>query len=624
MPRDDHRGGDQASLLDPELAEALSSSLLPGFGEDRDTAYVEKQRAAAAVLRAAGLHFFAGWACANAMHAAWGDIGEIRELADAARGDYLRAIELADPSSAEGIAGLKALADLAGRDFGGWFAGQQDQHAAVRAINEELAQRLLSLGRASPEHAGGILVRGLIVNATPRGEWAFSYPKFEVDSGTTLFGPSGISLNIPSAFHLFVRLQDWVAAEEVAKLEEESFTTPGLRGWRTAVTGLLDPDQAVECFDKAASIFASDTPPTDEELAERGGSWNSRNIHLWAKFFQARSLVARIGETPDQALELLQEAAQSLRGTESGWVNPQVSYLRIMTTALTQILTGDPHEAVQAARKAINFESRLHGADDQNAPAMEFLDAVIEAFQELRANPGNAVVSGSFPTALQLLGRIPLLNPEMPEALGPHVARKAGEEILGPVRTWVHRTLESITNESQLRQVLLRLHQSRSPVYAQIRHGPIEYGKDLVVLSQEGEEVILRMYQAKVGNITKTSWRLAQAELEEIFQVGLDSLQLPLEPSRREGVLVFNGHVNPYVEPVIQGWLDEQEGDHGRSYRLENLDALVAFITANGLANEFRAACNELGIAIVDALSERPISLPVGRAGREASLDSTN
>ena len=139
------------------------------------------------------------------------------------------------------------------------------------------------------------------------------------------------------------------------------------------------------------------------------------------------------------------------------------------------------------------------------------------------------------------------------------------------------------------------------PTYAQIRHGPIEYGKDLVVLTEERGELILRMYQAKIGDITKPTWRAAQPELEEIFQVDLSRLQFPVEPTVRQGVLVFNGHVNPHTEPVVEGWLQEQHRDHQRSYELMHLDALVNWIFSQNLLNELRAALRELGVSVVEA-----------------------
>jgi hypothetical protein len=46
-------------------------------------------------------------------------------------------------------------------------------------------------------------------------------------------------------------------------------------------------------------------------------------------------------------------------------------------------------------------------------------------------------------------------------------------------------------------------------------------------------------------------------ELEEIFQVLLQSPRLPELPQRMEGVLVTNGHTNPHVEPRMTGWFKD-------------------------------------------------------------------
>jgi hypothetical protein len=94
---------------------------------------------------------------------------------------------------------------------------------------------------------------------------------------------------------------------------------------------------------------------------------------------------------------------------------------------------------------------------------------------------------------------------------------------------------------------------------------------------------------------------LAQHELEEIFLVDLSGLQFPAEPTIREGVLVFNGHINPHTEPVVEGCLEEQRRDHARNYVLMNLDALVCWIFSQNLLNELRAALRELRVALVEA-----------------------
>ena len=116
----------------------------------------------------------------------------------------------------------------------------------------------------------------------------------------------------------------------------------------------------------------------------------------------------------------------------------------------------------------------------------------------------------------------------------------------------MHRNLQSITDEAQLRAILLRLLQAALPLYAQVRHGPIEYGKDLVALVQEDGQIVLYLYQGKCGDIDKRKWRESKKELEEMFLVPLPSLQLPATPTRTAAALLCNGHANAYVEPVME------------------------------------------------------------------------
>jgi hypothetical protein len=84
--------------------------------------------------------------------------------------------------------------------------------------------------------------------------------------------------------------------------------------------------------------------------------------------------------------------------------------------------------------------------------------------------------------------------------------------------------------------------------------------------------------------------------METMFQVPLTSFQLPIVPQRIEGILITNGHANPYIEPVIDGWLQEQRETHKRLVEFMHLDALVDWITKGRLVNELRAALREHGI----------------------------
>jgi hypothetical protein len=412
------------------------------------------------------------------------------------------------------------------------------------------------------------------------------------------FGVGSLVLNIESAFRILVRVGDYFAADSVARKCPEAFTSYGLRGWRAAVAGFLNPEQAVERFSEAADEFAQDTH--DEETFKVTGHWSSINVDLWAKYFRARASVAQIVRTPDRAAQLLRDASAVLKGTESGWVNPQVSCFRIVVDALDKIFSGDLDTAAAAqVREAIYPTAIFSGLDENDRLAVEFLDTAAEAFTEIRLAPSTAMVSGRLPASLEVLGRIPLIGSNVASAIRPAVGERAHTQLLGQHRTWIYRTIESIKDEIVLQQLLLRLMQGQLPRYAQIRHGPIEYGKDIVALIQIDERHILEMYQVKAGNITKASWPKARDELEEMFQVDMTTVQLPTEPDDREGILVFNGHLSAYLEPVVDGWLKEQRDDHHRSFRIMHLDEIVTWIVRGGLINELRQALSELDIPVL-------------------------
>jgi hypothetical protein len=242
-------------------------------------------------------------------------------------------------------------------------------------------------------------------------------------------------------------------------------------------------------------------------------------------------------------------------------------------------------------------QARFSGLDENDQLAITFLDTAKEAFVEFRQAPARAIASGRLADALKVLRRIPLIGDEVTAAIGPAIA---DAEAFGQQRSWMQRTIGSIKDERILQRLLLRLMQGQSPppLYAQIRHGPIEYGKDIVVLVEIDGKNVLRMYQVKAGDITKAVWSKAHEELEEMFQVNMSSVQLPVEPDDRTGILIFNGHLNEYVEPVVDGWLVEQRRDHHRVFEIMHLDAIVKWILDSRLLSDLREALAELGIPV--------------------------
>jgi hypothetical protein len=473
-----------------------------------------------------------------------------------------------------------------------------------RKLQGALAQTLTQLASSTDDMSAriGFLVRGFRLTTDLDGNWSTDFPELEIQGTSMSPGSEQLTITVESAFRYFIDSGDYVAAAAVASECPDAFTTPGLRGWRAAVAGLLNQDAAVDRFAEAAAEFASDEP---SEARQRAGlAWDSRNRDLWSNYFSARSFVAEIVIWPTRAAELLAQAREVLgRGTGSGWMHPQVACFRVILSVLAQLLEtdadADADAAASRAKEALLQSRRFLGSDENDELVIDFLDLVTKAFSELRHEPAAVVLSTGVRDALAALGRIPLVGSAVASAISPAVAERTFAGLFNQSQGWMYRTIEAITDERTLQRLILRLMQGRLPLYAQVRHGPLEYGKDIAVLVEDNGATILQMYQVKVGNITVPVWRTSRGELEEIFQVELSNVQLSTEPDRREGILIFNGHLNPNVEEPVSGWLAEQRRDHGRSFVVMHLDLIVDWIVRKGLINELRYGLTELEIPIL-------------------------
>jgi hypothetical protein len=263
---------------------------------------------------------------------------------------------------------------------------------------------------------------------------------------------------------------------------------------------------------------------------------------------------------------------------------------------LEKLVSNPQTFSLDAARREYELEVRISEETIEDRLAITFITEAANAFKGFESEPESALTSSRLSIALDALARIPTIGPDVTESVRPALGRSALAIVFGPIRTWMHRALSSIADEASLRGVLLRLLQGGLPLYAQIRHGPIEYGKDIVALLEVDSIAVLRHYQVKCGDIDKRKWRESKDELEEMFLVPFSTLQLPRAPQRIEGVLVTNGHANPYVEPVMDGWIQHQRQDFGREVEFMHLDGLVDWIAENRLVNELKVALREQGV----------------------------
>jgi hypothetical protein len=509
--------------------------------------------------------------------------------------DFAKCIECEPPDSLESLAALIKWDAEAKRLK--WIAEfvVGDLPRLRRAIWAELGQRLLVCYSDSPQ-AKNYLVNGVILRSDLQGSWEPSFPEFEVRWGEEYWDNGGVAITLPSAFHLFMALNDYQGAQAVIDRCPEAFTTPNLEGWKFAVQGFVKPETAHKSFAEAARAFASDTPPSWEELAQRGGPWFSVNMNMWAPYFQARSTVASITREPERVRELICKAADEITVTEYGWLDSKVVRFRVLVQTLAQLAGGEPALTPEKAREQLWHASLFEEEAGGDEVVEQFLNAASEAFEGFKTDPVKEITTGRLAAALDALGRIPLIGPEVAKAVTPVIGEGAWSAAQGPIRTWIYHTLESITVERDLQKVILRLAQASLPLYAQIRHGPIEFGKDIVALFDKDGDRVLRMYQVKCGDITKPKWRESREELEEMFLVPLSELQIRGKVDAREGILVCNGHANLHVEPVMEAWFEEQRRTHGRTFEFMHLDGLVHWIEEERLTNEFKLALSEIGI----------------------------
>jgi hypothetical protein len=559
----------------------------------------EKLCRAAELWRSEGQYFSAGVCMMDdAYRAAWGHPDRMIKAAQVGVANLERVIAEESQTSPASIAAIYKLRQAVSMLAADSDIDKGSASVRIRELGSDLAQRLCENFK-DHDHADNYLVRGIILVTDRDGGWETVFPDYDVPLGVEQPGVDRLLLNIPSAFQLFVANREWQPAYEIAQCRSAAFTTAGLKGWRSATIGNMIPTERVARFDEAADAFTSDLQPDDSELQSRGGTWSSANKDLWAKYFRARARLTESIQNPKNVKTLLEQASDALVDTEWGWHSSEVSKFQIIVNVLSQIVSDPTTINAEKARYQFEREIRMSGKTNYDESALTFISEAANAFAGFARDPESEVTRGRIDIALRALERIPTIGADIVDALRPEIGKQTIETILGPYRTWMHRALEAITDEAQMRRILLRLLQSALPRYAQIRHGPLEYGKDVVALISHGGESVLRLYQVKCGDISKRSWWESKHELEEIFQVPLlASLQLPAEPDRIEGILVTNGHANMFAEPAIEGWLKEQRDLHGRSVEFMHLDALIDWIATERLENELRVALKDEKIEV--------------------------
>jgi hypothetical protein len=554
---------------------------------------IEAFKSAPSYWRESNNYFSAGFAISKAVMASWGsdyDDKDLEGLITLELQDFGSCVETSPTFSYESLSALSIWIKELRKIIPLNIVDSISVKRALTDLGTELAQRLIN-HKENSIHLENYLVRGYYLSTDLEGNWEASFPSDDSHWAEELWGNGMVVFTIPSAFSLFLAAADYQGANAVIERCPEAFTTPELKGWKAAVQGFVNPHQASERFIEAANAFAEDTQPAAKERRY----WSSANIDVWSKYFRAKADLAMAVREPHSLKEHLIAAASNFSGPEPVWYVGSVVRFRILVQTLAMLISDDSTLEHEQARQQFLTAVMIAGEDPDDLMMLHFLELSFAAIEGFKTDPAQELASGRLGVALEALSRIPIIGSDVAAIAAPVIRNRALEDILGPHRTWVHRTLESIRDENRhLQKIILRLAQASIPLYAQIRQGPLEYGKDVVVFFERDGQQVLIMYQVKCGDITIPKWRESRSELEEAFLVPLSNFQIPEEPDARQAILICNGHALPHVEPVMKGWFEDQRRAYGRDIQFMHLDSLVKWIMDERLINEFKAVLAEL------------------------------
>lgn len=296
-------------------------------------------------------------------------------------------------------------------------------------------------------------------------------------------------------------------------------------------------------------------------------------------------------DSPKEAIENVRRASDLRPG---GWYAPQVSRYVQIIGAVRGLADGDA-DAVSSAVRSYKTDLRLGLPSSFDRHVCGFLDHI----QTLSGLEIGQHWIDQLLQLLALLDRLPIFTTDEKRNIKSALNLAVPITLLGLEQGWEHRALASIKDERQLHRILLAIFraEAKAPLFSQIRHGAIEYGKDIVVCREDDRKRILYMYSVKIGKVNKAAWKSeVRPQLEEIFQVSLDSPELPDNIDEKVGVLVWNDHIHPYAEPLVKGWLKEQRDTFGHKYELMHIDSLVDYVSENGLGPALRQALRGEGL----------------------------
>jgi len=470
---------------------------------------------------------------------------------------------------------LGQLADHLNRTYNYW--GSLGPPLRTLRINTRTAYAnyLERLAQENKDQLPALLVRGFAI--THDSETHSTVPHFpEHDPGAESHltrGPA-TTFAMPPAATAFRLVGDYAASYAIAQAYPDAHQTLLSNAWAAASQGIVHGDPGA--FHRAANEFIRDTP--DRPDRDRRSPWSSINVDRWAPYFRARGLLSEPCESTAEATSRIIEATAGY--SDFGFSVPEIARFQAVVSGVAAFLAGEPNPARQG-RARLRMTQMFDHPEPFDAEILDFLDSLDQLASRRSPNPWFSDMN----QVVRLLDRIPALGQAEKSTAIAALESSVPARLHGWTPGWIGRCLEAVTDERVLHRLLLAVFraEAEAPHFSQIRHGPVEYGKDIVVIRGPDGERTAYAYSAKIGQITKQKWQKeVRPQLEEIFQAPL-KLPSPL-PSYQNtvAVLVWTGAFHPLAEPIVEGWVKEQER-LGRTYQFMNFDGIVRHVQDGGL-----------------------------------------
>jgi hypothetical protein len=471
----------------------------------------------------------------------------------------------------------------------------------------EAVRRSILTEYVDAKNGRSILITGFLLRTNFVDRFELIQTSYQLTSGYSSHGPESAILSIGSVFQSLINDAAFQEADALARAHPDAFVYPWERAWACVASGhvavsAVDMRQA---FLEAARGFAQDTEPPPEGLAKRSGGWMSINIEVWAPYYFGRA--ALIGATiePDNALAHIREAHAHLKKfvDGSGWHVPVVTKTALTVQGVLNFLESGNPAALISTIEAIGKEVSFWGEDQHDPVVIAALTKLRDALLETERDRRYAFVSGLIIDALNLLDSAPIASPAVALRAASQPMKDAAwqklQETAAERRVQAIKIIEAINDESAFRKLLKELLQGLSSVHTKITHGPIEHGRDLIVVLTEGSTKCIWMIQAKVGRIERRTLRELKDQIEAMFSTRLDDPHIPDEAILpKKGFVMHTDIITSHIDPEFLGWLEAQQKDHGWSIELWGPDRLVEWLIANELHGILRSFAERHGIRL--------------------------